>query len=44
MRSRKVDAESASTRRMPKIDLPGGHHKFTDRQIRIGKAGEPYTN
>lgn len=29
---------------MPKIDLPGAHHKFTDHQIRIAKTGEPYPN
>ena len=29
---------------MPKIDLPGAHHKFTDHQIRIARAGEPYPN
>jgi hypothetical protein len=27
---------------MPKIELPGAHRKFTDHQIRIVKAGEPY--
>jgi len=29
---------------MPKIDLPGAHHKFTDHQIRIARAGEPCPN
>jgi hypothetical protein len=29
---------------MPKIDLPGAHAQFTDHQIRIAKAGEPYPN
>jgi hypothetical protein len=29
---------------MPKIDLPGGHVAFTDHQIRIVKAGEPFPN
>ena len=29
---------------MPKVDLPGAHHKFTDHQIRIARAGEPYPN
>ena len=29
---------------MPKVDLPGGHMKFTDHEIRIVKAGEPYPN
>jgi hypothetical protein len=27
---------------MPKLDLPGAHHKFTDHRIRIAKAGEAY--
>jgi formate-dependent nitrite reductase cytochrome c552 subunit len=29
---------------MPKIDLPGAHAKFTDHQIRIVRAGDPYPN
>jgi len=29
---------------MPKYDLPGGHFKFTDHQIRIVKPGDPYPN
>jgi bacterioferritin-associated ferredoxin len=29
---------------MPKIDLPGGHVSFTDHEIRIVKAGEPFPN
>ncbi len=27
---------------MPKVELPGGHVTFTDHQIRIVKAGQPY--
>ena len=27
---------------MPKIELPGAHHKFTDHRIRIVKPNEPY--
>ena len=27
---------------MPKIDLPGAHARFTDHEIRIVRAGEPY--
>ncbi len=27
---------------MPKIELPGAHHKFTDHRIRIVKPDEPY--
>jgi formate-dependent nitrite reductase cytochrome c552 subunit len=29
---------------MPKIELPGGHMVFTDHQIRVVRAGEPYPN
>jgi hypothetical protein len=29
---------------MPKIELPGAHASFTDHQIRIVRAGEPYPN
>ncbi len=29
---------------MPKVDLPGAHHAFTDHQIRIAKPGAPYPN
>jgi hypothetical protein len=29
---------------MPKVNLPGGHMAFTDHQIRVVKAGEPYPN
>jgi len=27
---------------MPKIELPGAHHKFTDHRIRTVKANEPF--
>jgi hypothetical protein len=27
---------------MPKVELPGGHAQFTDHQIRVVRAGEPY--
>jgi len=27
---------------MPKIELPRAHHQFTDHQIRIVRAGQPY--
>jgi len=27
---------------MPKIELPGAHHKFTDHRIRVVKANEPF--
>lgn len=29
---------------MPKLELPGSHAQFTDHQIRIARAGEPYPN
>jgi Cytochrome c3 len=29
---------------MPKVDLPGAHAQFTDHQIRIFRAGDPYPN
>lgn len=29
---------------MPKVELPGAHARFTDHQIRIAKASEPYPN
>jgi formate-dependent nitrite reductase cytochrome c552 subunit len=29
---------------MPKINLPGGHAKFTDHEIRIVRPGDPYPN
>lgn len=29
---------------MPKVTLPGGHLTFTDHQIRVVRAGEPYPN
>jgi Cytochrome c3 len=27
---------------MPKVEIPGSHHKFTDHEIRIARAGSPY--
>jgi hypothetical protein len=29
---------------MPKVDLPGAHARFTDHQIRVVRAGDPYPN
>jgi hypothetical protein len=29
---------------MPKLELPGAHARFTDHQIRIARAGQPYPN
>jgi len=39
-----VAKENCAECHMPKIDLPGAHHRFTDHQIRIVRAGEPYPN
>jgi len=40
----KVAAANCAGCHMPKIELTGGHFKFTDHQIRIVRAGEPYPN
>jgi hypothetical protein len=38
-------AKSACTScHMPKIEIPGSHHKFSDHQIRIVRANETYPN
>lgn len=39
-----VSKQQCTTCHMPKIELPGGHAKFTDHWIRIVKAGEPVPN
>jgi hypothetical protein len=39
-----VAKDNCAACHMPKIDLPGAHHQFTDHQIRIVKPGEPYPN
>ncbi|HUB77332.1 MAG TPA: multiheme c-type cytochrome [Bryobacteraceae bacterium] len=39
-----VSKENCVTCHMPKIDLPGAHHQFTDHEIRIVRAGGPYPN
>jgi len=38
----KVARQGCTNCHMPKIELPGAHRKFTDHQIRIVRAGEPY--
>src|SRR5579884_1672169 len=40
----KVATKDCASCHMAKIDLPGGHHKFTDHQIRIVRANAPYPN
>jgi len=39
-----VAKENCVTCHMPKIELPGAHARFTDHQIRIARAGDPYPN
>lgn len=39
-----VAKSNCVTCHMPKVDLPGAHAQFTDHQIRIARAGEPYPN
>lgn len=40
----KVAKSNCASCHMPKIDLPGAHAQFTDHQIRIARAGDPYPN
>jgi hypothetical protein len=35
-----VSRQKCTTCHMPKIELPGGHAKFTDHWIRVVKPGE----
>jgi Cytochrome c554 and c-prime len=39
-----VAKENCITCHMPKIELPGAHARFTDHQIRIVRANQPYPN
>jgi hypothetical protein len=39
-----VAKDKCVTCHMPKYDLPGGHFKFTDHEIRIVKSGDRYPN
>jgi hypothetical protein len=39
-----VSKKDCVTCHMPKIELPGAHTKFTDHEIRIARANEPYPN
>jgi len=41
-RACKVSDKNCASCHMPKIELPGAHHKFTDHRIRIVKAGEAF--
>jgi hypothetical protein len=38
----KVATGNCSSCHMPKLELPGAHHKFTDHNIRIVRDHEPY--
>jgi len=37
-----VSRDKCTTCHMPKLELPGAHHKFSDHRIRIVKADEKY--
>ena len=37
-----VAARDCVTCHMPKIEVPGVYHKFTDHFIRVVKANQPY--
>jgi hypothetical protein len=39
-----VSKQQCTTCHMPKIELPGGHAKFTDHWIRIVRPGQPVPN
>ncbi len=39
-----VARQNCASCHMPKVDLPGAHHAFTDHDIRIARAGAPYPN
>jgi len=41
-RACKVGTTRCASCHMPKIELPGAHHKFSDHRIRIVKANEPF--
>ena len=40
----KVAANNCVSCHMPKLPMPGSHHKFTDHEIRIVRANAPYPN
>jgi Cytochrome c554 and c-prime len=43
-RACKVAQNNCVSCHMPKVEMPGSHFKFTDHQIRIVRANEPYPN
>lgn len=40
----KVATNNCVSCHMPKLQMPGAHHKFTDHEIRIVRVNEPYPN
>jgi len=40
----KVSQSNCVSCHMPKVEIPGSHYRFTDHQIRIAKANDPYPN
>lgn len=43
-KSCKAAASNCVSCHMPKLQMPGSHHKFTDHEIRIVRANAPYPN
>jgi hypothetical protein len=39
-----IAKQNCVTCHMPKVELPGAHARFTDHQIRIARATDPYPN
>ena len=40
----KVSTSNCVSCHMPKLNMPGSHHRFTDHEIRIVRANAPYPN
>lgn len=40
----KIAVRECASCHMPKLEMPGAHHKFTDHDIRIVRANAPYPN
>ena len=38
----KVGKKDCASCHMPKVEIPGSHHRFSDHDIRIVRAGSPY--
>ena len=38
----KVSKQDCVSCHMPKVEIPGSHHQFTDHEIRIARVGSPY--